>query len=185
MTRTELARQIYHAAHLTGTFRLRSGVISSYYFDKYQFESDPILLRAIARELAPQVPTGTEIIAGPEMGAIPLATALSFETGLPAVFVRKTPKEYGTRRQVEGIDVADRTVLLIEDVVTSGGQLIESAQVLRDLGAIVHTTLVVILRAGNARELLGASGLTLKPLFLMDEIEQAATDKPGVSPDTI
>jgi len=93
MTRTELSREIYGKSHLTGTFVLRSGATASEYFDKYLFESDPDLLRAISEHLVALVPSGTEILAGLELGGIPLATMLGQVSGLPVYFVRKKRKE--------------------------------------------------------------------------------------------
>ena len=122
MDRTRLARDIYHASHLTGRFVLRSGTISDTYFDKYLFESDPRLLAAIGDALAPLVPEGTEALAGLETGGIPLAVILSQRTGLPALFVRKEAKTYGTCKLAEGGAVEGKRLLVVEDVVTSGGQ---------------------------------------------------------------
>jgi len=102
MDRTRLARDIYRASHLTGRFVLRSGAVSDEYFDKYLFESDPRLLAAIGDALAPLVPEGTEALAGLETGGIPLAVILSQRTGLPALFVRKEAKTYGTCKLAEG-----------------------------------------------------------------------------------
>lgn len=118
---TSLARRIHAAAHLTGEFTLRSGQVSTEYFDKYLFESDPELLRAVVDELVTLIPADTEVLAGLELGGVPLATVASQQTGLPAVFVRKAAKEYGTRRIAEGGSVAGRRVTVIEDVVTTGG----------------------------------------------------------------
>ncbi|MBL7998044.1 MAG: orotate phosphoribosyltransferase, partial [Candidatus Kapabacteria bacterium] len=99
------AKAIYDTAHLRGEFLLRSGAISNEYFDKYLFEAQPALLRTIAEELAPLLPPGTEVLAGLEMGGIPIATALSLHTGIPAAFVRKKAKDYGTRKIAEGTDM--------------------------------------------------------------------------------
>lgn len=128
MDRHELALAIVRVARITGDFRLRSGATSTEYFDKYRFESDPRLLRAIARHLAPLVPPGTEALAGLELGGIPIAAALSLETGLPAAFVRKEAKPYGTCQLAEGIDVMGRRLLVVEDVITSGGQVLKSTE---------------------------------------------------------
>src|SRR5207248_4925528 len=104
MSRAELARRIHAAAHLTGTFTLRSGAVSNEYFDKYRFESRPELLRAIGEALATLVPDDTEVLAGLELGGVPLATIVSQVTDLPAVFVRKEAKSYGTCQLAEGAD---------------------------------------------------------------------------------
>src|SRR4051794_3630249 len=132
--RTDLARRVYNAAHITGTFTLRSGVVSHEYFDKYRFEADPALLREIAAAAAELVPD-VEVLAGLELGGVPLATMISQVTGLPAAFVRKEAKTYGTCRLAEGADIEGRRVGIIEDVVTSGGAILDAASELRMRGA--------------------------------------------------
>src|SRR5438477_27343 len=112
--RTELARRIYDAAHLTGTFTLRSGVVSHEYFDKYRFESDPRLLRDIATSCAALVPDGVDALAGLELGGVPLATMISQAIRLPAVYVRKQAKTYGTCRLAEGAEIDDRSRLALK-----------------------------------------------------------------------
>jgi orotate phosphoribosyltransferase len=116
-----LAARVFAASHLTGTFVLRSGRKADHYFDKYRFESDPVLLAEIVAALVPLVPAGTGGLAGLELGGVPLATMLSSVTGLPAYFVRKEPKKYGTEQVCEGGEVAGRRLLVVEDVVTTGG----------------------------------------------------------------
>jgi len=175
MTRDELARAIYDASHLTGTFTLRSGAVSHEYFDKYLFEADPALLAAIGDALAPLVPEGTEALAGLETGGIPLAVILAQKTGLHALFVRKEAKTYGTAKLAEGGDVQGRRLLVVEDVVTSGGQLALSTKDLRDRGAIVEHAVCVIDREAGGREALADIGVTLSPLFTMSELRAAAT----------
>ncbi len=173
MGRAELAKRIYETSYLTGTFRLRSGQISHEYFDKYLFESDPALLHAIAEQMQPLIPPGTEVLAGLEMGGIPIATALSLLTGLPLVLVRKKAKEYGTCKAAEGQEFAGKKVCVIEDVVTTGGQIILSANDLRQAGARVDKVMCVILRNEEGREKLKQEGLELIPLYTMEELKQA------------
>ena len=170
MERADLARRIYETAHLTGNFTLRSGATSTEYFDKYRFEADPVLLRAIAEAMAPLVPDGTDALAGLELGGVPLATALSQVTGLPAWFVRKEAKTYGTCQLAEGGDVAGRRVTVVEDVVTSGGQVIASCADLRALGATIDRVVCVIDRQAGGPETLAAEGLELSALFRMEEL---------------
>jgi orotate phosphoribosyltransferase len=170
MTRGELASSIRSRARLEGTFTLRSGATATEYFDKYRFESDPILLRAIAEQLSSFVPPSTELLAGLELGGVPLATALSLRTGLPCVFVRRRAKDYGTGRLAEGADVAGRRVLIVEDVVTSGGQVDTSCEDLRSLGAIVDAAVCVIDRGEGGRERLRSAGVTLHALFDRHEV---------------
>jgi orotate phosphoribosyltransferase len=173
----ELADRIYERARLTGEFRLRSGTTSSEYFDKYLFESDPRLLREIANELVGLLPAGVQALAGLELGGVPLAVVASQVSGLPSVFVRKTAKTYGTCRLAEGGEVAGRRIAVIEDVVTSGGQVIESCRELRDREADIAAVLCVIDREAGGRENLAAEGLDLRALFTMSQLrESQATD---------
>lgn len=172
MTKQELAKQIYKISYLTGQFKLRSGQTSHEYFDKYRFESKPEILREIARQLAPLIPPGTEILAGLEMGGIPIATALSLETGIPTVFVRKTAKEYGTCQFAEGLEVQGKKVCLIEDVITTGGQVILSTEDLRKLGAQIENVLCVIHRGSGQESKLAAMGLKMQALLTMDELKE-------------
>jgi orotate phosphoribosyltransferase len=168
--RQGLARRIYDVAHLTGTFTLRSGAVSSEYFDKYRFESDPGLLFEIGEALAPLVPDGTEVLAGLELGGVPLAVALSRVTGLPARFVRKEAKTYGTCQLAEGGEIDGKRVTVVEDVVTSGGQVVLSCGDLRERGALVETALCVIDRESGGPEALTEIGVELRPLFTMTEL---------------
>jgi len=174
MNREELARKIYTLSNLKGEFRLRSGRISNEYFDKYLFEGQPDILKSIADAMGNMVPTGTEILAGLEMGGIPVVTMLSHVTGIPAVFVRKKQKEYGTCKLSEGGDVFGKQVVIVEDVVTSAGQIIESALKLRHLGATIRNVMCVIDRESGGKDNCLKNGLKLLPLFRMSELHEAA-----------
>lgn len=169
-----LPSRIRQSARLTGSFKLRSGKISDTYFDKYQFEADPILLLAIATEMAALVPPGTEVLAGLEMGGIPIVTMLSQVTGLPAAFIRKEPKDYGTCLYAEGTPLQGRRFVLVEDVVSSGGAIIDALAKLRADGLMPAAALCVIDRETGGSEALAAAGLPLKALFTFSEIEHGA-----------
>jgi orotate phosphoribosyltransferase len=168
-----LASRIVAACHLSGTFVLRSGRTADHYFDKYRFESDPRLLADIVAALVPLVPGAADGLAGLELGGVPLATLLSAQTGLPAYFVRKEPKKYGTERVCEGGEVAGRKLVIIEDVVTTGGQMLLSAQDLRDEGALVTDALCVIDREGGGAGVVAAEGITLRSLFTSSQLDAA------------
>jgi orotate phosphoribosyltransferase len=174
MNRTDLARRIHTSAHLTGTFTLRSGVVSNEYFDKYLFESDPALLRDIAEAMAPLVPAGIDALAGLELGGIPIVTLLSQVTGLPALFVRKQAKTYGTCKIAEGGEIAGRRLCIVEDVVTSGGAILDAASELRERGAQLGPVVCAIDRESSGVEKLAVENLTLLPLFTMTELKSAA-----------
>lgn len=183
-TIASLASRIRAVSHLTGEFVLRSGTTASEYFDKYRFEADPVLLDEVAANLAGLVPDGTEVLAGLEMGGIPVATALARHVGLPCSFVRKAAKPYGTRRLAEGADVSGRSVLVVEDVLTSGGQVLKSAGELRALGARVDYALCVIDRDEGGAEALADSGITLLSLLTRTDLDATTSDAAptGASP---
>lgn len=132
-----LAGDIDAASRLTGEFRLRSGKIANHYFDKYRFEGDPALLRRVADAMLALLPDGVEVLAGLELGGVPIATAMSLKSGLPAVFVRKQAKDYGTCLAVEGGDIAGRRVMLIEDVITTGGAVADASTLVEQAGGVI------------------------------------------------
>ena len=166
----DLATRITRLSYLSGTFTLRSGAVASEYFDKYQFEADPAILREIASELARLIPDDTEVLAGLELGGVPVATALSLETGLPVAFVRKVAKTYGTARLAEGPELAGRRVLVVEDVVTSGGQIVSSTSDLRRLGAKVSHAVCVIDRDEGGADNLAEAHIELLALLRGPEL---------------
>ncbi len=174
MKNQELAKSIFDAAYITGEFLLRSGKISNEYFDKYRFESNPVLLDKITDEMLKLIPQDTKILGALEMGGIPIATLLSLKSGLPVCFIRKKAKEYGTKQIAEGVKFSGKKMLLIEDVVTSGGQIILSTNELRGSGAIIDAALCVIDRQSGGVEALQNIGIKLTPLFTMSELKSAS-----------
>lgn len=147
-----LATRIRESARISGHFVLRSGLTSDTYFDKYQLESEPTLLRAIAEAMAPLVPPGTEVLAGLEMGGIPIVTMLSQVTQIPAAFIRKEPKAYGTCRYAEGASLQGKRFILVEDVVSSGGAIIDALAKLKTDGMVPDLALCVIDRQTGGAE---------------------------------
>ena len=167
----DLAQRVSQRCRLIGEFTLRSGQTASTYFDKYLFEGDPGILRDVAELMVPLVPSDAEVLAGLELGGVPVATALSLATGLPAAFVRKAAKSYGTAKLAEGTDIEGRRVLVVEDVITTGGQVVASTEDLRTRGAVVNEVLCVIDRSeGNHRRLDDAS-LSVRALFTRSDLE--------------
>lgn len=170
-----LARDLFNRSHLTGEFTLRSGVVANEYFDKYLFESDPVLLRRIGEALAPLVPAhGVDALAGLETGGIPIAVMLSQVTGLPALFVRKEAKTYGTCRLAEGGEVEGRRLFIVEDVVTSGGAVLDAVAELRNRGAVLDRGVCVIDRESGGLKNLADAGVELEALFTMSQLKSAA-----------
>ena len=167
----ELGRDLVAASYLKGDFVLRSGKRSNRYFDKFLFETDPALLRRLGRHLAALVPPETQRLAAPELGAVLLGGAVSMETGLPLVLVRKEPKGYGTSKQIEGVVKLAERITVIEDVVTTGGDSLRSAQVLRDAGVEVIHLVVVLDRGEGGEENIRRAGIPYSPLFRITDLE--------------
>jgi orotate phosphoribosyltransferase len=169
-----LAARVYDACHLTGTFRLRSGQVSEEYFDKYLFEGQPVLLRDVAEAMVALLPE-CDVLAGMEMGGIPIATVMSQLTGLPTVFVRKEAKSYGTCKIAEGGFVRGLRVVGIEDVVTTAGAVVKGCLALRDAGAYVATVVCAIDRDQGGLENLRAEGIQLLAALSRADLDSVAT----------
>ena len=165
MTRDELVKRIGEKAIIYGDFTLRSGRKSSYYLDKYLLTTDSLILGALGELIAAQVDESIQRLAGAELGGIPLVSAAGLATGLPTVFVRNQKKTYGTAKQLEGpLEPGDR-VLLVEDVCTTGGQILEAAKTLSEAGAVVAQIVGTIDREEGARANIEAAGYRFVSLF--------------------
>ena len=165
---TDLAAQLKEHAYLEGDFLLRSGKRSKYYLDKYRFETRPELLRPLGERIAAIVEehaADATRLAGPELGAVALAASASLASGLPFLIVRKAAKEYGTSKRIEGVYEPGECVCVVEDVVTSGGALLESVDALREAGLVVHTAVCVVDREEGGADALARHAVRLRPLF--------------------
>jgi orotate phosphoribosyltransferase len=164
----ELGQQLKAAAYLEGDFLLRSGKRSKYYLDKYRFETRPELLRPIGERIAAVVrehASDATRLAGPELGGVALAASASLASGLPFLIVRKAAKDYGTSKRIEGVYDDGECICLVEDVVTSGGALLESVDALREAGLVVHTAVCVVDREEGGADALARHAVRLRPLF--------------------
>jgi orotate phosphoribosyltransferase len=179
---TQLARDIDARCRLHGEFVLRSGQVAAEYFDKYLFEADPELLGRVARQMAALLPADTEVLGGLELGGVPLVTMLSQITGLPALYVRKQAKTYGTRKLAEGPDPCGKRVTLVEDVITTGGAVVAAAEALRNLGATVAAVVCAIDRSAPGESLVGAVGITVLPVLTKTQLDAAATQRRALQP---
>ena len=163
-------------AYLEGDFVLRSGRRSSYYLDKYRFETRPDLLGPLGERIAEavaEVEPDAVRLAGPELGAVALAAAASLASGLPFLIVRKEAKEYGTANRLEGVFEPGDLACLVEDVVTSGGAAIAAVEALREAGLEVRNAVCVVDREEGGADALAAAGVHLRPLFLASELANA------------
>jgi orotate phosphoribosyltransferase len=167
MTKEELGKLVKEAALLKGEFTLRSGRKSNYYFDKYLFETRPDILEPLAKEIAKLLPPldSFDRIAGPELGAVALATALSLEIKKPFIIVRKEEKGYGTSKIVEGKVEKGEKVVMIEDILTTAGAAITAADRLKHSGIDVIMIIGVLDREEGARENIEKAGYQLKTVF--------------------
>ena len=177
MSGDALAQALVEHAYLEGDFLLRSGKRSRYYLDKYRFETRPDLLKPLGERIAAAVqehaPDATRL-AGPELGAVALAASASLQSGLPFIIVRKAAKEYGTAKRIEGPYEEGECICLIEDVVTSGGALLDSIEALRGAGLVVHTAVCVVDREEGGADALARHAVRLRPLFRAGELLASA-----------
>jgi orotate phosphoribosyltransferase len=176
MNDAELREGLVSAAYLEGDFVLRSGKRSRYYLDKFRFETRPDLLSALGRRIADAVrehePEAVRL-AAPVLGAVPLAAAASLAGGLPFVIVRDEAKAYGTANRLEGAYEEDELVCLVEDIVTSGGALLDAISAVRDAGLVVRTAVCVIDREEGGVDALARHAVRLRPLFRAGELLKA------------
>jgi len=165
MTREQLAQRLAQVSLLRGEFTLRSGRKSNYYLDKYRFETQPDVLAELGKLFAASVSPQVDRIAGAELGAVALAAATSLASGKPFVIVRNQKKDYGTSKLIEGVLNPGETVIIVEDVLTTGGQVLEAAKTLRDAGAKIDRIVAVIDRQEGARANIESAGYVFEALF--------------------
>lgn len=152
-----------------GRFVLTSGAVSDYYIDIKKASSKPKILKELAKAMKEYI-ENYDYIAGMELGAVPLIVALSLESNIPFIIIRKEKKEHGTSKQIEGDDVKGKKVLLIEDVTTSGGSVVKSIKILRENNAFVDEVLVIVDRESGAEEKLHTMDVSFIPLLSVSDI---------------
>jgi len=170
MTKQELARRVKETAYLEGDFVLRSGKRSKYYLDKYLFETHPDILRALGEEFAKHVTPDVTLIAGAELGGVALAASTAMASGKNWIIVRNSKKDYGTGKLVEGTLKAGDVVLLVEDIATTGGQVLEAARVITGAGAKVSKIVAVIDRKQGAGENITGAGFAFESILTKDDL---------------
>jgi orotate phosphoribosyltransferase len=161
---------VKETAYLEGDFILRSGKRSKYYLDKYLFETCPDILKALGKEFSQHVGDDVTLIAGAELGGIALAAATAMESGKNWVIIRNTKKDYGTGKLIEGKLSKGDIVLLVEDIATTGGQVLEAAKVITEAGATVKKIVAVIDRKQGAGENITAAGYKFESLLTKDDL---------------
>ena len=170
MTREELIKRIKETAYLEGDFVLRSGKRSKYYLDKYLFETCPDILKGLGEEFARYVTDDVTLIAGAELGGVALAAATAMESGRNWVIIRNSKKAYGTGKMVEGVLKEGDVVLLVEDIATTGGQVLEAAKIITEAGATVREIICVIDRKQGASENITEAGYKFGSILTKDDL---------------
>ena len=170
MTREELIRRVKETAYLEGDFVLRSGKRSTYYMDKYLFETCPDILRALGEEFAKYITDDVTLIAGAELGGVALAAVTAMVVDKNWIIVRNSKKGYGTGKMVEGVLKAGDIVLLVEDIATTGGQVLEAAKIITEAGASVKKIVCVIDRKQGAEENVTGAGFTFESIMTKDDL---------------
>jgi orotate phosphoribosyltransferase len=170
MTREQLAQRIAEVSLLRGEFTLRSGRKSNYYLDKYRFETQPDVLIELGKLFAAKISPKVDRIAGAELGAVSLAAAASMACGKPFVIIRNQKKDYGTSKLIEGVLNPGETLAIVEDVLTTGGQVLEAAKTLKDAGAKIDRIIAVIDREEGARQNIESAGYVFEALFTTTDL---------------
>lgn len=170
MTKQELARRVKETAYLEGDFVLRSGKKSKYYLDKYLFETQPDILKALGEEFARHATSDVTLIAGAELGGVALAASTAMACGKRWIIVRNSKKDYGTGKLVEGVLKKGDVVLLVEDIATTGGQVLEAAKVITEAGAKVKKIVAVIDRKQGALENITGAGFAFESILTKDDL---------------
>ncbi|MBW7476708.1 orotate phosphoribosyltransferase [Paenibacillus oenotherae] len=163
-----MARDIYKAAHIGGTSGASAKEAAGGHFDKYLLMANPRLLGSISAELATRIPVGSEVLAGIELGGIPIVTVLSMETNIPAAFIRK--KASGINKLTEGTAIHGKRVCVVHDVVVTGSHIVRSVNDLREAGAVVNDVICIIESNPEARANLQAAGLRFHALFTLEQL---------------
>ncbi len=170
MNKEQLTKRVKETSYLEGNFVLRSGKRSKYYMDKYLFETQPDILKALGREFCKYLTPDVTLIAGAELGGVALAAATAMESNKLWIIVRNSKKDYGTSKLVEGTLKKGDVVLLVEDIATTGGQVLEAAKVITEAGATVKKIVAVIDRKQGARENITAAGYVFDSILTKDDL---------------
>ncbi|NBV43164.1 orotate phosphoribosyltransferase [bacterium] len=173
MSRDSLLKAIKSAAFLEGDFTTRAGKKTNYYIDKYYFETEPGILDSLATQLALLMP-GPDMydrIAAPELGAVSIAAVLSIKVGKPFIIVKKQSKEYGTQRLIEGRYHSGERVVVVEDILTTGGAALRACDIVKAEGLSVHSIVGVINREEGAFEAISERGITPVALFTTTDLK--------------
>jgi len=178
MNTKELVDQLKSCGSIQyGHFVLTSGAVSDYYVDIKKASTNPGVLNTIATQMKNIIKNKYDLIAGMELGAVPLIVALSLQTNIPFVIIRKQKRDHGTGKQIEGESVKDKKVLIIEDVTTSGGSVVNTIQILRQNNATLDKVITVVDRESGAQEKIEKLNLEFHPLVTVNDILKKKDNK--------
>jgi orotate phosphoribosyltransferase len=168
-----LLKKIKDAAYLEGDFTTRAGKKTSYYIDKYLFETRPEILDPLTSELLKLLPDANtyDRIAAPELGAVSIAAALSIKANKPFVIVKKQTKDYGTKKMIEGKYISGEKVIVIEDILTTAGAALKACDVLESEKLSIIKIIGVIDRQEGASENIKNRGFEMDALFTSTELK--------------
>ena len=166
----DLAKKIKAAAYLEGDFLLRSGKRSNYYLDTYLFETQPEILKELGERFAKFATDDVDLIGGAELGGVALAAATAMSANKPFLIIRNSKKDYGTSKQYEGPNPEGKKILIVEDIATTGGQVLEAAKALREIGATIVKIVSTIDRLEGARENIEGAGFAYDSLFVKSDL---------------
>ncbi|MFC1616947.1 orotate phosphoribosyltransferase [Candidatus Margulisiibacteriota bacterium] len=168
----ELLKKIKETSILEGKFTTRAGKKTNYYVDKYLFETKPDILNSIADELVKILPNPNNYdrIAAPELGAVALAAVVSIKVGKPFIIIKKQTKDYGTKKHIEGEFKPSEKVVVLEDILTTGGAVLRACDILLAEKMKILEIVGVFNREEGAEENITAKNLTMKALFKKSDL---------------
>ncbi|MEW5718383.1 MAG: orotidine-5'-phosphate decarboxylase [Chloroflexota bacterium] len=183
--RSLLARDLIDSACIRfGQFTLKSGQVSPIYLDLRQLVAHPKILRRVARAYARKLrELKFDRLAGIPYAALPIATAIALEMDRPLIYPRREAKEYGTRASIEGKFAPGETVVVVDDLATTGGSKIETIEKLTSAGLIVRDVVVLIDREQGARASLAAAGYALHAIVTLRELLDEMRRSGAITPE--
>lgn len=173
--RNKLFMLLQQRAFKRGRVVLASGKESDYYFDMKPAMLDPDGSELMAELIIKEIQGVTaDAVGGLEMGAVPLIAPVAMKSPahglyLPGFFVRKAVKGHGTRKRVDGNDIDGKSVVILEDVTTTGASAMDAVKVVQEAGAKVALVISILDRGEGAAELYAAAGIPFRSLFKAEE----------------